>query len=130
MLTQEIHLTLSLRLQNEPSVLSRIALVFSRRRLRIQAMQFLDLQQDSSLAELQVDLTCEPFMARLLSDQLERIVEVSSVSSEIRSCGAMVGTPSHRQAVKPRCSHNAPGGAHAPSMRGTSPVPPAGESAA
>ena len=82
---EQVHLSLSLRLQNEPAVLARIALVFSRRRLRIQAMQLLDLQQDSPLAELQIDLTCEPFMARLLADQLDRIVEVSSVSSEIRA---------------------------------------------
>ncbi len=61
-----------------PAVLPRILLAFSRRRQRIQALQYVDLG-DEHEAEIQIDVDCEPAMARELVRMLERIVEIGTV---------------------------------------------------
>ena len=75
------HFTFHVRTQNEPAVLPRILLTFSRRRLRIDALQFFDLQADKP-AELQIDLDCRAEQARDVLAQLRAIVEVTQVWSE------------------------------------------------
>ncbi|MCB1738863.1 MAG: hypothetical protein KDK91_00715 [Gammaproteobacteria bacterium] len=75
------HLTIHIRASNEHAVLSRILLVFSRRRLRLKALQMFDLDL-ARPAEIQVDLDCEPDTARDVLGQLRRIVEVMEVRAE------------------------------------------------
>ncbi len=71
----ERHYTIHVRARNDHSVLQRILLAFSRRRLRIQALQFFDVDPRRP-AEMQVDLDCRPDHARALLAQLQGIVEV------------------------------------------------------
>jgi acetolactate synthase small subunit len=75
------HFTFHVRTHNEHAVLPRILLTFSRRRLRIDALQFFDLQADKP-AELQIDLDCRAEQARDVLAQLRAIVEVTQVWSE------------------------------------------------
>jgi len=74
----ERHYTIHLRTGNQHAVLQRILMAFSRRRLRIQALQFFDVDERRP-AELQVDLDCRPDHARDLLAQLRAIVEVQHV---------------------------------------------------
>ena len=75
------HYTIHIHAHNEPAVLPRILLTFSRRRLRIAAMQFFDLQAGKP-AELQIDLDCAPGHARDVLAQLRAIVEVREAWAE------------------------------------------------
>jgi len=75
------HYTIHLHAHNEPAVLPRVLLTFSRRRLRIEAMQFFDLRADRP-AEMQIDLDCAPEHARDVLAQLRAIVEVTQVWAE------------------------------------------------
>ncbi|MFT5176723.1 MAG: acetolactate synthase small subunit [Gammaproteobacteria bacterium] len=75
------HYTIHIHAHNEPAVLPRVLLTFSRRRLRIEAMQFFDLQVNKP-AELQIDLDCSPEHARDVLAQLRAIVEVTQVWAE------------------------------------------------
>ena len=77
------HFTFHIHTCNEPAVLPRILLIFSRRRLRLEAMQFFDLQAGKP-AELQIDLHCEAKQANDVFAQLNAIVEEKQVWSE---CG-------------------------------------------
>jgi len=71
----ERHYTIHVRARNDHAVLQRILLAFSRRRLRIQALQFFDVDARRP-AELQVDLDCSAEHARALVAQLRAVVEV------------------------------------------------------
>lgn len=77
------HVTFHIHAHNQHGVLQRMLLLFSRRRLRIEALQMFDLKPDRP-AEIQVDLACEESVRRDLLAQLQRIVEVSAVWSEVR----------------------------------------------
>lgn len=80
--------TLTLSIHNEPGALARVLLVFSRRRLRIGTLSFVDGPGRALPGELCIDLECDPRTARALPAELERIVEVVSVSSEAPAAGA------------------------------------------
>ena len=67
------HHTIHARASYAPAVLPRILLAFSRRRQRIQALQYFDLAGERE-AEIQIDLDCEPAMARELARMLERMI--------------------------------------------------------
>ncbi|MFT5448052.1 MAG: acetolactate synthase small subunit [Gammaproteobacteria bacterium] len=75
------HHTLHIQMHNEPSVLPRVLLAFSRRRLRIKAMQLVDLHAGKA-ADVQIDLDCEAEHARDVAAQLRAIVEVTNIWSE------------------------------------------------
>lgn len=75
------HFTLHVHAHNHHGVLPRILLLLSRRRLRIQGLQFFDVNPNRP-AELQLDLDCEREDARQVSLQLQRIVEVTQVWME------------------------------------------------
>ena len=75
------HHTFHLRLENAHAVLPRILLAFSRRRLRIAAVHFFDLD-DARPAELQIDLECAERAADEVERQLRRVVEVATVRVE------------------------------------------------
>ena len=75
------HYTIHIHTYNEPAVLPRVLLAFSRRRLRIEAMQFFDLHADKP-AEMQIDLDCDPENAHDVLAQLRAIVEVTEVWAE------------------------------------------------
>lgn len=75
------HITIHVRAHNHHAVLQRILMAFSRRRLRIQALQFFDLAQDEP-AQMQFDLDCAPHHARDVVAQLNAIVEVVQVWQE------------------------------------------------
>ena len=76
-----MHHTFHARAHHAHAVLPRILLVFSRRRLRIEALQYFHLDAGAD-AEIQVDLECEPSMAAEVTAQLRRIVEVEDVWCE------------------------------------------------
>ena len=75
------HYTIHVHAHNEHAVLQRILLAFSRRRLRIQAMQFFDTRP-SHPADIQIDLECATHHARDVIAQLRAIVEVQQVWAE------------------------------------------------
>ncbi len=75
------HHTIHLRAFNAPAVLPRILLVFSRRRLRIEALQFYDVFGDKP-AEVQIDFDCDEATAADAVKQLRNIVEVQNVRAE------------------------------------------------
>jgi acetolactate synthase small subunit len=77
----DTHFTLYLNAHNDHAVLQRILLVFSRRRLRLRALQFFDLDP-ARPADMQFELPCTPEQARELVAQLSNIVEVIHVWSE------------------------------------------------
>jgi acetolactate synthase small subunit len=77
----ERHYTIHIRARNEHAVLQRMLLVFSRRRLRIRALQFFDVD-DSRAAEMQVDLACRPDHVRDVVAGLRAVVEVRQVWAE------------------------------------------------
>ncbi|MCP5153422.1 MAG: hypothetical protein H6983_04585 [Ectothiorhodospiraceae bacterium] len=67
--------TIHLSLWNEHTALQRVLLAFSRRRMRVRSMQFVELDADRP-SELQIDCEGCPRLARDLVRQLERMVEV------------------------------------------------------
>jgi len=75
------HHTIHLRAFNAPAVLPRILLVFSRRRLRIEALQFYDVFGDKP-ADVQIDFDCDAATAADAVKQLRNIVEVQNVRAE------------------------------------------------
>jgi acetolactate synthase small subunit len=75
------HVTIHVRAHNHHAVLQRILLAFSRRRLRIQALQFFDLEAGQP-AQMQIDLDCDPRHARDVVAQLGAVVEVVQVWQE------------------------------------------------
>jgi acetolactate synthase small subunit len=83
----ERHFTIHVHAHNDHGVLQRILLAFSRRRLRVRALQFFDLH-DGKAADMQFDLDCPPQHARDVVAQLGAIVEVVQVWSEERSLEA------------------------------------------
>ncbi|MDX1512795.1 MAG: ACT domain-containing protein [Gammaproteobacteria bacterium] len=85
------HHTLHLRAFNAHAVLPRILLAFSRRRLRIQALQFYDVFGDAP-AELQIDVEADPATVAVLARQLSRVVEVESVRAEAVEDGVRTDT--------------------------------------
>jgi acetolactate synthase small subunit len=75
------HHTIHLRAFNAHAVLPRILLVFSRRRLRIEALQFFDVFGDKP-AEVQIDFDGDEATAADAVKQLRNIVEVQNVRAE------------------------------------------------
>lgn len=75
------HVTIHVCAHNEHSVLQRIMMTFSRRRLRLQALQFFDLE-DGTPAQMQFDLDCSAQHARDVVAQIGAIVEVVQVWQE------------------------------------------------
>jgi len=75
------HHTIHLRAFNAHAVLPRILLVFSRRRLRIEALQFFDVFGDKP-AEVQIDFDCDDAASADTVKQLRSIVEVQNVRAE------------------------------------------------
>lgn len=87
------HHTIHIRAFNAHAVLPRILLGFSRRRIRIQALQFFDVFGNGP-AELQIDFDAGAAIVVDLVRQLGKVVEVQSVRIEsrerkIESDGAM-----------------------------------------
>ena len=82
-MTMDSHHTIYIKAFNAHAVLPRILLGFSRRRLRIQALQFFDLFENGP-AELQIDFDADPAIVADLVKQLDKVVEVQSVRAEIR----------------------------------------------
>ena len=93
------HYTIHIHTHNEPAVLPRMLLAFSRRRLRIEAMQFFDLHAGKP-AEMQIDLDCSPQHARDVLAQLGAIVEVTQVWAEpaLETC-TLATLDTHRAAA-------------------------------
>ena len=74
--------TIHLRAHHAHAVLPRIALAFSRRRLRIEALHYAH-PDETAPAAVRIDLDCEPPVAAELTAQLRRIVEVSEARCEV-----------------------------------------------
>jgi len=77
------HFTIHVHARNEHSVLPRILLAFSRRRLRIRSLELLD-PDDARPAQIRLELRCRPEQARDVLAQLRAIVEVAEVRAEQR----------------------------------------------
>ncbi len=75
------HFTLFVQLDNAHTVLQRVLLAFSRRRIRIQGLQMFDVDQ-SRPAELQVDFEADDDAVRDIISRLNRVVEVEKVWCE------------------------------------------------
>ena len=75
------HVTFHVHLHNAHCVLQRVLLMFSRRRLRIRALHMFDVN-DQQPAELQIDLSCTQPVARDLTAQLAKVVEIRQVWCE------------------------------------------------
>lgn len=78
------HHTMHIKAFNGHGVLPRVLMGFSRRRVRIQALQFFDVF-DGRLAELQVDFECDQKLLADLVKQLGKVVEVENVRVESRA---------------------------------------------
>jgi acetolactate synthase small subunit len=72
------HFTIHVNTFNDHAVLQRILLAFSRRRLRIRALHFFDLDAERP-ADMQIELDCRAEQARDLLAQIRAIVEVTQV---------------------------------------------------
>ncbi len=77
------HHTIHIKAFNAHGVLPRILLGFSRRRIRIQGLQFFDVFGNGP-AELQIDADADIATIADLVKQLERVVEIQSVRAESR----------------------------------------------
>ena len=75
------HFTIHVNAHNDHAVLQRILMAFSRRRLRIRALHFFDLDEGHP-ADLQIDLDCRAEQARDLLAQLRAVVEVTQAWAE------------------------------------------------
>ena len=85
--SQSSHFTLFVQLDNAHTVLQRILLVFSRRRIRIQGLQMFDVDRNRS-AELQVDFESDADTVRDILSRLSRVVEVEKVWCESNESAA------------------------------------------
>lgn len=70
--------TISLHALNGFTVLPRLALVFSRRRLKIERLEMVD-SDNRGVAHFNIVLKCDGSMAEKLIKQIQRIVEVIDV---------------------------------------------------
>ena len=92
------HYTIYIHAHNENGVLPRILLAFSRRQIKVQALQFFDLEAQRP-ADMQFEVDCSPSKVDALITQLKRIVEVSQVwADEIVQDEAM-STPARLAAI-------------------------------
>jgi acetolactate synthase small subunit len=96
--TMQAHVTIHVLAHNHHAVLQRILMAFSRRRLRIQALQFFDLEQGKP-AQMQFDLDCQPHHARDVVAQIGAIVEVVRVWQEQLPAAATVTADARRAAA-------------------------------
>lgn len=71
--------TFTLHAQAAHPVLPRLALIFSRRRLRIRHLEMTEAGEPG-VNRYRVTLDCDPAMAERLGKQFRRIVEVSDVA--------------------------------------------------
>lgn len=94
----QAHVTIHVHAHNDHAVLQRILMAFSRRRLRIQALQFFDVEQGKP-AQMQIDLDCHPHHARDVVAQLGAIVEVVQVWQEQLPAAAPVAADARRAAA-------------------------------
>jgi acetolactate synthase small subunit len=97
------HCIVQLRLHNQPGVLPRILLAFSRRRLRVRALHFLDVGAGDS-AELQIDFEATPERAEEVAAVVRRVIEVSHLWLEIGEAVAPArepATPNRAPAPEP-----------------------------
>lgn len=92
------HVTIHVRAHNHHAVLQRILMAFSRRRLRIQALQFFDLDPGKP-AHMQFDLDCNAQHARDVMAQLGAIVEVVQVWQEQLPAAVPVAAETRRAAA-------------------------------
>ncbi len=76
------HFTFHVEMDNAHAVLPRVLLVFSRRRLRIETMHFSDPLGNTPRAHLELGLSCSERLARDVTAQLERIIEVHQAFAE------------------------------------------------
>ena len=92
-----LHCTFHLQTRTSPSVLPRILLAFSRRRLTVQALQYYDLDETRP-AELQLDVDCSARVADDVARQLRRIVEVNTIRLEMQELDETSQPPDSRAA--------------------------------
>ena len=81
------HTTIHLRGRAAHTLMPRVLMVFGRRRLRIQGLQYFDLDSMRE-AEIQIDLDCGDAARDEALRQLSRIVEVTRVWHETREIEA------------------------------------------
>ncbi len=92
------HYTIYVHAHNEFGVLPRILLVFSRRRVKVQALQFFDLEARRP-ADMQFEVDCEQSQAVHLIAQIKHIVEVSQVWADETALDEAMTTPARLAAV-------------------------------
>ena len=93
-----LHYTIYGHAHNEIGVLPRILLAFSRRRIKVQVLQFFDLEARGP-ADMQFEVDCEQLQIDALIAQLKRIVEVSQVWADETALDEAMITPARLAAV-------------------------------
>ena len=92
------HYTIYLHAHNEHGVLPRILLAFSRRRIKVLALQFFDLEARRP-ADMQFEVDCEKPQLDSLLAQLKAIVEVSQVWVDETALDEAMTTPARLAAI-------------------------------
>ena len=93
-----LHYTIYVHAHNEIGVLPRILLAFSRRRIKVQVLQFFDLESRRP-ADMQFEVDCDQSQIEALIAQLKRIVEVSQVWADETALDEAMITPARLAAV-------------------------------
>jgi len=93
-----LHYTIYVHAHNEIGVLPRILLAFSRRRIKVQVLQFFDLESRRP-ADMQFEVDCDQPQVDALVAQLKRIVEVSQVWADETALDEAMTTPARLAAV-------------------------------
>ncbi len=92
------HYTIYVHAHNDNGVLPRILLAFSRRQVKVQALQFFDLEPQRP-ADMQFEVDCNQSQIKTLITQLKRIVEVSHVWADETAVDETMSTPARLAAV-------------------------------
>jgi|GEM_PF-5322394 len=93
-----LHYTIYVHAHNEFGVLPRLLMTFSRRRVKVLALQFFDLEPRRP-ADIQFEVDCEPSQIDTLIAQIKRIVEVSQVWVDETAVDEAMTTPARLAAV-------------------------------
>ncbi len=92
------HYTIYVHAHNENGVLPRILLAFSKRQIKVQALQFFDLEPKRP-ADMQFEVDGEVTQINALLAQIRRIVEVSQAWADETALDEEMSTPARLAAI-------------------------------
>lgn len=68
-----------IKVENDPTILSRIIQVIKRRRINIKSLIATEVESDKSIAEVKLILETDGEKARLVKSQLKKLVDVIEI---------------------------------------------------